>query len=493
MNNSLINMSEYQKVIFVNGIDETQIPESINGMSNLSSNYPFVVFFTNNGSDSNINNIWNAGKRLTRFIDVDDSHNTLTIDNHSFKLLFDYESGKLGIYEAHPLKSLRYIKCSYNSISGELVENENSLTNNYTIDAVDNKFTLTFEFEAGLTDDNSHINPANIDVTQIQKTLRFYQDSTITNNFTVTETIEQDSIESLTELPKIQKCNYKCNILKDTTSDMSFQYTAVSIYNNNVSTNDVNLKLVLNPIEYYVEWNGIILPKNIPSNLIEPNKQYTFTLKFSPNITSSETRKYYASISSSNPDCINIDSMRNKKEIISSQVSFTFNILNVPHNTEISPILTFTISREDGSNVHIYNNLTEEYTINLKGETSYKYYYYGFKDPTSNEFTFDDLKTFDYVSDDKIGSVVLYDWEDSNTQQELGNSNDPFYFAIPVAYNNRIKIRWDGYECDPYDENVQYYLSDEWNYEPVISNFDINGIKFNIYRVGNGIYHGKLQ
>ena len=46
MNNILNNMSDFEKIIFVNNINEDII--SVNGgMSPISTQYPFVLFLTN--------------------------------------------------------------------------------------------------------------------------------------------------------------------------------------------------------------------------------------------------------------------------------------------------------------------------------------------------------------------------------------------------------------------------------------------------------------
>ena len=46
MNNILNNMSDFEKIIFVNNINEDIISVN-NGMQSISEQYPFVLFLTN--------------------------------------------------------------------------------------------------------------------------------------------------------------------------------------------------------------------------------------------------------------------------------------------------------------------------------------------------------------------------------------------------------------------------------------------------------------
>lgn len=106
--NNLIDMSDYEKIIFVNGIDENQGTN----IRDLSKNYPFVVFFTNNEEAKNslgypVANIWKGiqfndeliATRLTRFVGVDPNANTLKINGKTIKIRFNYDTGLIGFYD----------------------------------------------------------------------------------------------------------------------------------------------------------------------------------------------------------------------------------------------------------------------------------------------------------------------------------------------------------------------------------------------------------
>ena len=107
MNNILNNMSDFEKIIFVNNINEDII--SVNGgMSLISTQYPFVLFLTNqtvNNGATKISNLWYNGVRLTRFIGIDNGHSTIDLGHgRKVRLYFDYDTGKLGIYDFNQLK-----------------------------------------------------------------------------------------------------------------------------------------------------------------------------------------------------------------------------------------------------------------------------------------------------------------------------------------------------------------------------------------------------
>ena len=97
---NLNTMSDFQKIIFARGINEKNVE-----MHELSSNYPFVAFVTdlkvNEGTDkeTDISNIWINGKRLTRFVGIDETKNSITINGHHIHLSFDYETGLLGLID----------------------------------------------------------------------------------------------------------------------------------------------------------------------------------------------------------------------------------------------------------------------------------------------------------------------------------------------------------------------------------------------------------
>ena len=63
MNNILNNMSDFEKIIFVNNINEDII--NVNGgMIPISTQYPFVLFLTNqtiNDGAIKISNLWHNG------------------------------------------------------------------------------------------------------------------------------------------------------------------------------------------------------------------------------------------------------------------------------------------------------------------------------------------------------------------------------------------------------------------------------------------------
>lgn len=121
--NNLINMSEYEKIIFVNGIDEKQNIET------LSKNYPFVVFFANSESPDptwkeEITNIWKNGIRLTKFVGIDTNNCSVEINGHIIKLGFNYKTGLLSLYED---KNDTFIYVGYEYPTDDIINNENNI------------------------------------------------------------------------------------------------------------------------------------------------------------------------------------------------------------------------------------------------------------------------------------------------------------------------------------------------------------------------------
>ena len=122
------NMSDYQKIIFANNINETNFDDlivngqTINSIQQLSKAYPFVVFFTNCNNDDNtykntlpdegVRNIWINGIRATKFVGVD-PNSSVAIGDRIIKLQFDYNTGLLSIVDANKLESIKLIACVY--------------------------------------------------------------------------------------------------------------------------------------------------------------------------------------------------------------------------------------------------------------------------------------------------------------------------------------------------------------------------------------------
>ena len=144
-NNLNLNMSDYQKIIFANNINENTLKyeqSDINSIKKLSEKYPFVVFFTNyvgeNGETNNqtIHNIWENGFRLTRFVGVDPNANKIQVGDHTLKLYFDYDTGLLSIIDDNKLQKIElYAVKYYNRNNIEIVKDGVNLQN-VLIDAI---------------------------------------------------------------------------------------------------------------------------------------------------------------------------------------------------------------------------------------------------------------------------------------------------------------------------------------------------------------------
>ena len=157
-----MNMSDYQKIIFVNTIDESEIINDY-PIDQLSSDYPFAVFFTENSNSTyndlgyKVRNIWYKGDRLTRFVQT---NNNFEINGHEFKLHFEYDNGLLSIVEANKLNNISLTHIQWIDAITETqmtLENNIDLNNIPTIYAKDNKFSLRLKFECDAAADLSKI------------------------------------------------------------------------------------------------------------------------------------------------------------------------------------------------------------------------------------------------------------------------------------------------------------------------------------------------
>lgn len=194
MNNNDISL--FEKIAFVNNIPTE------NDAYELSNDYPFAVIVTeqteagvrdgikNNTVNKGSGNIWLGGNRLTKFINVDQVNNSISMDTYSIVLKFDQESGLLSLgtqakVDDYELSSIFYkdsndnlrvyidkaamtiangttidtnntINWNWNTISDEYSSELNDMpgsTTNYiwnidTIDSKDNIFYMIVRFEA---------------------------------------------------------------------------------------------------------------------------------------------------------------------------------------------------------------------------------------------------------------------------------------------------------------------------------------------------------
>ena len=146
MNNILNNMSDFEKIIFVNNINEDTIRVN-GGMRPISTQYPFVLFLTNqtiNDGAIKISNLWHNGVRLTRFIGIDKEHSTIDLGNgHEVRLDFNYDTGKLGIYDVNPLKSISIMNIGYTTYTGDILRGGYE---DIVIDSINNTFYIYVKF-----------------------------------------------------------------------------------------------------------------------------------------------------------------------------------------------------------------------------------------------------------------------------------------------------------------------------------------------------------
>lgn len=492
MNNILNNMSDFEKIIFVNNINEDIIPDNI-GMSPISTQYPFVLFLTNqtiNDGAVKISNLWHNGVRLTRFIGIDNDHSTIDLGNgHEVRLDFSYNTGKLGIYDVNPLKSISIVNIGYtNYYDGSILRGGYE---DIVVDSINNTFDIYIKFKSGDNDidDNS-------DVSKINNELYFYDNEStmLTTDFTViNKSFEEQNLSDKTITYK-----YICKINKDTfVYNTSNQYKIVSPYSSNVSvppTGDISL--YLNPESYSVESNGIIIPNNgnITYSLDNiKNNSIDLSLNFSPhNITTNDRKKLYVKIKDDSGLISN--NIETKYDIVNgvSKISLKVNSEAIESNTSKTIKLKINVYRKIENNELNYP-LEKTINITITGRQSNKFIYCGYTNPININFS--DLISFEGKS---AGIDVLWSWEDHIDEHEISTeSTNTFYIAIPSEYANIIKPRIDAYVIKTLNGSKRREYVDNSNAFELISSDAVianQTFKFYIYiSKFNGFYYGKIQ
>ena len=480
-------MSDFEKIIFVNNINEDTI--SVNGgMRPISTQYPFVLFLSNqtvNDGAIKISNLWHNGIRLTRFIGIDKEHSTIDLGNgHEVRLDFNYDTGKLGIYDVNPLNSISIVDIGYRDYEGDKFMGGNVDT---VVDSKNNEFDIYVMFASGKSDES--------DVSKINNELYFYdnESTALTTDFTVINKSYED--QNLTD--KTITYKYTCKINKDTfINNTSNQYKIVSPYVSNVSTVTGDISLYLNPESYSVESNGIIISNNgnITYSLDNlKNNSIDLSLNFSQhNITTNDRKKLYVKIKD-DAGLISNDT-ETKYDIVNgiSKIPLKVNSEAIESNTSKTIKLKINVYRKIENNELKYP-LEKTINITITGRQSNKFIYCGYTNPSNINFS--DLISFEGKS---AGIDVLWSWEEHIDEYELSTeSSNKFYIAIPSEYANIIKPRIDAYVIKTLNGSERREYVDNSNaFKFIRSDADIANqtFKFYIYEsTFNGFYYGKIQ
>lgn len=480
-------MSDFEKIIFVNNINEDTI--SVNGgMRPISTQYPFVIFLSNqtvNDGAIKISNLWHNGIRLTRFIGIDKEHSTIDLGNgHEVRLDFNYDTGKLGIYDVNPLKSISIMNIGYTTYTGDILRGGYE---DIVIDSINNTFDIYVKFESEKTED--------ADVRKINSELYFYdnESTALTTDFAViNKSFEEQNLSDKTITYK-----YTCKINKDTfINNTSNQYKIVSPYSSNVSALTRDISLYLNPESYSIESNGIIIPNNgnITYSLDNlKNNSIDLSLNFSPhNITTNDRKKLYVKIKDDS-ELISNDT-ETKYDIVNgvSKISLKVNYEAIESNTSKTIKLKINVYRKIENNELKYP-LEKTINITITGRQSNKFIYCGYTNPININFS--DLISFEGKTP---GIDVLWSWKDHIDEYEISTeSTNTFYIAIPAEYVNRIKPRIDAYVIKTLNGNERHEYVDNSNAFNLINSDAVianQTFKFYIYEsTFNGFYYGKIQ
>lgn len=494
--NNLINMSEFQKIIFVNNIDEDTLPVNVN-MQMLSNEYPFVVFFTKQSSENNVNNIWHQGVRYTRFIGVDKNASKISIGDHELELVFNYETGKLGIYDTNELTLLTFKEIRYRNLQNEIVV-YSKFDSNYVIDAIDNKFSILFNYET-VSNGNIH---------KVSKTLNIFN-SQGTNNTLTQNFIKVDEEEISTNNTISQDYRFTYEVYKDTYVNTSINksYIIKSIYATDVFVELNNLNLRVNPTGFDVYKDNAVLNTNVKINAIHDNR-YTFEIYVYPNndrtVSSSLSRNIFIRTTSSNPSYVNVRT--ESATVTNGRAAVTIDIQKINTvNTSIDTDITFSLMYKNvNESEHVYSNQTKTYKINIKSDESNDFIYYGFKNP--DNLSDNDMIYFDSTSlldndqfiynDNKLTTKTLYDWYDSSMKSLMpglyNSNNSTFYILVPTKYSSIIKPCFDMWEIDNYGNKIYIDASKDFNILTKTKTVGTCG-EFIIYEYIYGVFKGKIK
>lgn len=482
---NLINMSDHEKVIFVTGIDESRNTE-LSGdyeIASLAENYPFAVFFTTNDKDSGdynypVMNIWKGaningrirGVRLTRFVGIDEENNELQIGDHTVKLLFDYNTGKIGLYDANKLDRLEIVSIGYTNLSGTRVTVMSDIAE---INAKDNKFNLTIRYVSSSGEAKNISNIINIDTSDF---------TLLSKNKLLNTYIENEEETSINN-------EYLFQIKNDTYKDYSnVKYEITSGYSSDKYVTPI-LTLILNPIQYEMTYNNSLLGSIIYD--IGPNQHAKINVNFEPsNVTSYPERGLYLKVISKDTNYITLEGETEKLiEINNGGCSFYLDTIEQVINNDISVILEFEIWYKKNNDIYRkYDYLSSSKTVILKGTYSDSFWYAGYDNPFEIDVT-DKLIPFDSIN---AGTAILYDWNDPAKSLGLADENNKFYIAIPYSYKDIIKPRWDAWIID---NGTIYYedCSKGWFIQKSDKKI-IKNIEFIVYESKFiGKFYGKIQ
>ena len=456
MNN--YNMSEYQKIIFVKGLDEQD-----QNLTVLSNNYPFVMFISNGQTyydNKPIRNIWIDGVRLTRFVGVDNNRNSIKIGDHTLKLNFDYETGLLSIIDDVKLIKLKLISYSYIPV------NSNTLTTVTYVDnipinifAKDNKFSLIFEYQYETDNDEA-------DLISISKSLSYNS-----NNFTkISNNIYLQPGNNIIQY----QFTYKITDALFNNSNVNF----ISQYSNDKQVN-AEMVLYLNPTEYTINIGNINVNNNDIIKL-EKNKQYNINLYFSPQVSSTAQLKLKARMNIlDNNHVLSNSSNYYECTIYNGIATFTINTVEeLPNINNVNAYLSFDIYYEKNNEESTYNNLNKVITLSFDTEVTEAFFYFGYQNESLMNIESDSFITYaeglihNYSNRD-LGNYIF-----ETNYNEYEDSNNYLYCIIPQAYDgeNGVKPRFKG----KYHNRTYVPVLNTWFVK--LGTKTLNNVECNIYK-----------
>ena len=527
--NNYNNISEYQKIVFVNGLNE-QVLNETQPIKELSQDYPFAVFLTTDSvvndidtgdivdlgiGEGNITNMWLNGIRLTRFRGVDKNCNTIVIGDHTLKIKFNYVKGLIGVYDENILESIEITRVQQASINDAGIQwvDVNSASS-FRIFSKNNQFKIQFKFKLKY-DDNGLYENSNIE--SISKELIY--DSNL-----FSKTYERSLGISNRNLEEDYEFTYSINKSTESYDGTNIEertLTFISQYSRDAQ-DTAQFKIFRNPLSYYILIDGEHIEDGTTIYIDHREDPYDIDLVFTPSdITSKQYHRLIAEIdeqiNSTNADVIEIDG-NYQQEIINGQCHFKFKtIMNFGNEYDDSSSITIRIKYEtDNSGRFEYIHLSKRINICLNQRPTHKYFYFGYSNPIEDTT----LLTAVNYTDVEIGTTIWGDHDPYNIgdrdprrserqnylefQNKENESIGFFYCAIPLEYasdtenNKGIKPRWLGF-TNEYNLTNESSLNGDPNYVDCVSWFNIynknlNGIDFVIYkRKQRGKFYGIIK
>lgn len=500
-NNNTYSMSDYQKIVFVNNLNESS--ELIK-----DNRYNFAVFFANSDISeiSNLDNynypnklinIWHQGQRINRFIGIDKFNNSINVsETESYVLKFDVNSGLLSLMKADALESISLVKVFWTPFDNNDTNYEITDSTSFTVDAADNLFTIRIQYTT----------TSNFNINQIINTLKTSLSLTCVSNNSNIQLVNA-TVGDINSYNNQAYIDYQYKILYETYNQNNW-----GVNGNNISYNiNGGYNKTINNIKFYLNLNPtsikIINPSTnreisstININNISGTYNLTYNVEITPNGASTwmnpsynPNHPIYLVVKTSDKNQISINEAGNSDiayiQLNSGNNLFHLTSKNISANELVSANISVWLEyRGEEFHNNNRNNCTKSFTITLSGVTNEYLFYYGYLKPENG---FDISNMIDYDKDEYgnhyANNTVIYDYN-TGRGADLENQYRTFYVAIPRFDKDNVKLCYDVYN------NAGEYNDASVYFDVISETTTINNTNYIVYASKQpGKFYGKIQ